>query len=73
MSTNNALLYKLEGVQKRGIRFVRNDCLSHLLIHNSTIYLTGIKIAAIWKMAADIHKCSDNINPAYVIMILQHY
>ena len=63
MFTSKSLLSKLEGIQKRALRFVLDDYTSDYVELLDKANVPGMKIMALRYLAIEVYKCINGINP----------
>ena len=59
-------LSKLEGIQKRALRFVPDDYTSDYVELLDKANVPGMKIMALRYLAIEVYKCINGINPKYL-------
>ena len=63
MFTSKSLLSKLEGIQKRALRFVLDDYTSDYVELLDKANVPGMKIMALRYLAIEVYKYINGINP----------
>ena len=66
MFTSKSSLSKLEGIQKRALRFVLDDYTSDYVELLDKANVPGMKIMALRYLAIEVYKCINGINPKYL-------
>ena len=66
MFTSKYSLSKLEGIQKRALRFVLDDYTSDYVELLDKANVPGMKIMALRYLAIEVYKCINGINPKYL-------
>ena len=65
MFISKSSLSKLEGIQKRALRFVLDDCTSDYVELLYKANVPGMKIMALRYLVIEVYKCINGINPKY--------